>query len=319
MSSFVQLVRNENMKIYRRPRNWVMAAFIVFALVAFTIIMSYTGGYSQDTSGNWKSEVEQTIANYKQALKENGELNQNQRSFFEEQIKINEYRLEHNISPEKDTLWDTMNIQSSFLYLAIVFTIVVAADMIASEFTWGTIKLLLIRPASRMKILLSKYTSTLLYALFLTIVTMVTSFILGAIMSGFSSVSQVDLYVGSDGFVHERSMIFVILTSYAMSLVQLLMYVTFAFMISSAFRSASMAIALSLACMFIGNTITGIFSQYDWVKYILFANINLNQYLTGTPLRPDMTMGFSIIVLAIYFIVFHIISWLLFTKRDVAA
>ncbi|MFD2875395.1 ABC transporter permease [Paenibacillus rhizoplanae] len=40
-----------------------------------------------------------------------------------------------------------------------------AADSVAGEFTWGTIKLLLIRPWSRSKILLSKYISLVIFSL----------------------------------------------------------------------------------------------------------------------------------------------------------
>lgn len=41
----------------------------------------------------------------------------------------------------------------------IIFTIILAADSIAGELSGGTFKLLLIRPASLSKILLSKYIS----------------------------------------------------------------------------------------------------------------------------------------------------------------
>lgn len=319
MSNFFQLVQNENMKIYRRPRNWVMAGFMVLAIVAFAIFTNlYTNKAS--SSDNWKPQLEQSIVSIKQTMKDHeANISESKKKSLEDMIKVSEYRLEHNINPYEKTLWETMKSQSGVIYLVIIFTIVVAADMIASEFTWGTIKLLLIRPASRFKILASKYVSTLLYALFLTVITFVSSFIISGTVHGFSDITHTDLYVGPDGNIQERSMLFVVLTSYGLALVQLLMYVTFAFMISSAFRSASMAIALSLACMFAGNTITIFFNKYEWVKYLLFANIDLNQYLTGTPVRLEMTMAFSIIVLAIYFIIFHLISWFLFSKRDVAA
>lgn len=320
MSNFFSFVQNENMKIYRRPRNWIMAGFIVLALVLVTVLSTLVSDGKKISSDNWKPKLEQTIVSLKGELQKNAKNVDN--PYFkslEKRIKIAEYQLEHQINPYQRTLWGAINELSPILQLAIVFTIVVAADMIASEFTWGTIKLLLIRPASRVKILASKYVSTLLYALFLVAITFVVSLIIGIVLNGFSGFSQPDLYIGADGSVHERSMLFAVLQTYGLGLVQLLMYVTLAFTISSAFRSASMAIALSLACMFVGTAIVGMFSKYEWVKYILFANINLNQYLDGTPLRPEMTMTFSIVVLLVYFAVFHLISWLLFTKRDVAA
>jgi ABC-2 type transport system permease protein len=60
LSSFFQLVQNENMKIYRRPCNWVMAGFIVLALVTFTIFTNLSMNKVSD-SDNWKPQLEQSI------------------------------------------------------------------------------------------------------------------------------------------------------------------------------------------------------------------------------------------------------------------
>lgn len=59
--------------------------------------------------------------------------------------------------------------------------------------------------------------------------------------------------------------------------------------------------------------------KFEWVKYILFANTDLTQYFDGSPLVSDMTLGFSIVVLAVYFIVFHVLAFGAFTKRDIAS
>lgn len=62
-----------------------------------------------------------------------------------------------------------------------------------------------------------------------------------------------------------------------------------------------------------------VLSRFSWSKYILFANTNLKQYISGVPLVKGMTMSFSIIVLIVYFIIFNVTSLLVFNKRDVAA
>src|SRR5699024_10739081 len=67
------------------------------------------------------------------------------------------------------------------------------------------------------------------------------------------------------------------------------------------------------------TSIVQFFTDKSWSKYILFANTDLTVYdsLLG-PVREEMTMGFSIVVLAVYWIVFIVAAWLFFTKRDVA-
>ncbi|BFH38217.1 hypothetical protein WDD9_001277 [Paenibacillus melissococcoides] len=113
-------------------------------------------------------------------------------------------------------------------------------------------------------------------------------------------------------------MLWPIIQLYGLKTVELLMYVTTAFMISAAFRSSSMAITFSLLFMLLGNSIVSLLSKYEWVKYLLFANVNLSQYVNGTPIRPDTTMLFSVSALLVYFAEFLLISWLVFTRRDVA-
>ena len=70
---------------------------------------------------------------------------------------------------------------SGLIILVTLFTVIIAGDMVAGEFTRGTIKLLLIRPASRSKILLSKYVTTLLFAATLLVILFITALIRSAV------------------------------------------------------------------------------------------------------------------------------------------
>lgn len=97
------------------------------------------------------------------------------------------------------------------------------------------------------------------------------------------------------------------------------MMVTFVFMISSIFRNSALAIGLAIFLMFAGNQIVLFFMERDWAKYILFTNTDLRQYVNGNiPLIEGMTLGFSITVLIVYYVIFAVLSWIFFTKRDVA-
>jgi ABC-2 type transport system permease protein len=90
-------------------------------------------------------------------------------------------------------------------------------------------------------------------------------------------------------------------------------------MLSTVFRSSSLAIGLSLGIMFIGPTVAVFLTRYSWAKYYLFENTDLKQYLTDSPRIEGMTLQFSIIVLLVYFIIFNALSWTIFKKRDVAS
>ncbi|MCE5168658.1 ABC transporter permease [Paenibacillus profundus] len=318
MSNFYRLIQNENMKIVRRPRTWAMVGVLIFALLLLTAILKIDQNPNIQNN-NWKQHLTETNQRLQQQIDENSaDASPDMKLKLEGEINKNLYYMEHNVNPYEVTIWSVVNGSSSLMVLITLLTVIVAADMLAAEYSWGTIKLLLVGPASRTKILLSKYISTLLFTLFLLVLNFVVSFALGGILEGFGEISRPALTIGAGGAVEEGSMLVAILQNYGFKTIELIMYVTMSFMISATFRSSSMAIAFSLLFMLIGNTLVNILSKFEWVKYLLFANVNLSQYANGTPVRPDMTMLFSVCVLLVYFVVFHLISWVVFTKRDVA-
>jgi len=198
-----------------------------------------------------------------------------------------------------------VNSTNTFSLLTL-FAIVIASSSVASEFSWGTIKLLLIRPVSRTKILFSKYMSVLIFSLFMMILLLVASLLIGVILFGLNEgVANLDLSN--------------LLAVYGYNSISLVMMATFAFMISTVFRSSSLGLGLSIFLLFTGFQVVYLLKDYQWAKYILFANMNLDVYKSNSPIIPGMTLGFSITMLLIYFLIFHLLSWYVFKKRDVAA
>ncbi len=319
MSRMRPLVMNENMKIYRRARTWVMLGIVLAILLASVVINKIYERPSPD-EGDYRQRLEQRITSMESQLNDpNMAADQEYGKYLKETVMVSRYALEHNYDTEKQTLWSTVMFSSNLITLLSIFTIVIAADIVAGEFAGGTIKLLLIRPVRRWKILLSKYLSTLLFAIFGLLLMLASAMIIGAVAYGVDGFSIPFLAV-KDGAVVESSMFMQSLVNYGYECVSLVMMVTFAFMISSAFRSSSMAIGLSLGLMFLGNMITAVLQRYDWIKYFLFSNLNLRQYTAGRePVVEGMTMGFSIVMLILYFAAFAAVAWSLFTKRDVTA
>jgi ABC-2 type transport system permease protein len=203
-----------------------------------------------------------------------------------------------------------MGVATNLSSLVFIFTIILAGDIVASEFSWGTIKLLLIRPASRGKILFAKYLAVVLFLLLFQLIMLVFSYFTGLILFGVSGPVAPDATVGT------------LLQSYGLELVEIIMASTMAFMISTVFRSSSLAIGLSIFLMFTSQSIVFVLAglKYPWVKYLLFANTDLSPYLAGsTPyMLSGMSLGFSVTMLILYWMLFYSVSWLLFTRRDVA-
>ncbi|MEK5441710.1 MULTISPECIES: ABC transporter permease [unclassified Fredinandcohnia] len=316
MANIVKLIQNENMKIYRRISTWIMLVILIAVAVVVGIVMNITASDSVDEQ--WKQNLQQQNEMYKTDLASE-DLPDMVKDISKKELAINEYRIEHDIAPvESRSTWNFMTIAAEIVSLITLFTIVVGASSVASEFTWGTIKLLLIRPVSRAKILLSKYLATILFALFSLVLLFVVSFLVGSIFFGIEGSTPHLVY--RDGAVHEVHMVSHILGVFGLKSINLIMMSTFAFMISTIFRNSGLAIGLAIFLMFVGVNVTALLAtKFEWAKYILFANTDLSQYLTGYVLVEGMTMTFSVIMLIIYFVIFNTLTWFVFTKRDVAA
>ena len=260
MADFLRLIQNENMKIYRRVRTWVMLAIVFFIPLALAL-----GGLALDSSPN---------------------------------------------------MWTYVQIDISAMgWLITTFAVVIAADIVAGEFSGGTIKLLLIRPWSRSKILLAKYIALLLFLLLFLTAFYLFSLLVNGVLFGFGGGTEV---LPADG--DERSPLAYITAYYGFRLIEMIVTVTMAFMISSVFRSSALAIGLSIAMMFGGNIMSAILALVDkpWVDYILFMNYGLASYLNGGTPIAGRPLAFSLAVLAGYWAIFVALSWYVFHRRDVA-
>jgi len=317
LSRFFKLLYNELFKIFIRKSTWAMyiiLALIVIGGAALTVTFDdITTEYTDD----WREELQEENEMYQDEIaaleEDSGEF---VIEFNSELIAKNEFYLENDIRPLNYGAWQYVLENAGLVSIISLLTIVVGAGIVSNEYKWGTIKLLLIRPISRSVILLSKFVAVFAFALLTMIFLMLSSLITGVIFFGFEGINPSIVMETAQGFEHVP-IIAEILSDYGYKIVNLIMMTTLAFAISTVFKNSSLAIGIGIFLMMGGNMIVGIFAEYDWAKYILFANIDLQQYETGNVLIEGMTLSFSIMMLFIYFIVFVLFAWFFFAKRDV--
>jgi ABC-2 type transport system permease protein len=315
----IGLIQNEWMKIFKRPGTYVMIAILLIATTVFGVVLKFEQNDTNfEGTKNWEQNLKQENVALQRQME--GSRSPLEKQDFKKRITINSYRIKHHIPPETSYhLWDFVNNAAELIDVAGLFTIIISAGIVASEFTWGTIKLLLIRPITRIKILLSKYITILLYAIFLLVILFAYSSAIGAILFGTADHSSIYLNY-NNGIVSEQSMFVHMLVYYGLNSINMIMLATMAFMISAVFRNSSLAVGLSIFLMFTGTQLTELLSlKFSWAKYILFANTDLMPYFEGTPLIEGMTLSFSVVVLFAYFLLFHFLAFYVFNKRDVAA
>ena len=316
-----KLIVNELAKLFRRTGTLVMFGIVIVMIIGIGLFFKYeeVKNPPQETQA-WEEELGRQLEAERSALEEIGPNNANMKMYYERQVAIKEYQLENNLAPESGkNIWSFMSETQALIGITGVFTIIIAAGMVSSEFSWGTVKLLLIRPISRSKILLSKYLTMLLFGVFMLTVLYTISAAVGLALFGLPEQAMLHLaYV--DGEVVERMMSFQLIGNYLLSSIDVLMLATMAFMISAVFRNSSLAIGLSLFLMFMGGTATMLLAaKFEWAKYVLFANTDLSIYFDGVPPIEGMTLSFSITMLLVYSAIFQILAFAVFAKRDVAA
>ncbi|WP_077324356.1 ABC transporter permease [Virgibacillus siamensis] len=312
MGNFMNLLINEQFKLYIRKSTWIMYILTAAIIIGLAFMSNFTAPNEKYQVDNWEQVLKDENAEMKKEADKEGMM----QSFYSGQIERNNFFLKNDIQPAAYDAWQFVMENEFLLSLVSLFTIIVAAGIIANEFRWGTIKLLLIRPISRTKILAAKYVSVLIFALLTLVFVLLFSWLVGLVFFGMNGMDPHIVMHTNEGYAYV-SVIERIVEGYGYQLVTLLMMATFAFMISAIFRQSALAIGLAIFLMFAGNAVVAFLAKYDWSKFILFANTDLQQYANNTA-AEGMSLGFSIAVLAVYYIIFLVLTWVFFAKRDVA-
>lgn len=199
-----------------------------------------------------------------------------------------------------------------------VFTIIIATDMVAGEYTNGTMKFLLFRPNSRAKILFSKYIAVFLFAIVMLMLLLICGYATNALLYGWGNIHTTDLFLNQHGQVVQQNILIQIIKMYGLSIFPVMSYVTLAFAVSTVLRNSVLALGISLFIMIVGNSMIEATARLEWLKYLPFANSDISLYIYHLPARPEMTLNFSIAVLLVYIAALTLLSWFVFKKRDVS-
>ena len=245
---------------------------------------------------------------------------------YNENIKkaeINKYIIENkqDINKTNDTRGILKNFFSEYGLFIIVIIVMIAGTIVSEEFNKGTVKLLLIKPYSRAKILLSKYITILIMTVFAIAIILLMELIVGGIVFGFDSLSIPVLEYNFNTSQLEILNIFTyigieILTQLPM----IILLATLAFALSTIFTNSALAITISLLGFMSPSIINTLVIQYKvgFMKYFVTMNWDLSGYLFGSlPSMEGMTMGFSIVMCFIYLFAMLIPTFIIFKKKNI--
>lgn len=280
-------------------------------------------------SDNYKSIA---VQNYRMYMGNYIQSSQGKNLTDEEKSEINGYLEKANLykydlyndTEYQNTATANYTFQNSIgTYIAIIVMVVVIVSgvSISEEFNKGTVKLLLVRPYSRTKILISKLIAVFITMIITTVAILLLQFIIGGIVYGFGTymmnVVQFDFTTNSIITLNIFAYLGLI---FICKLPIFILIGTLAFALSTLFLNSPLAVALPILGYMGSDVINMIAISYkwDWVKYFVTPNWDLSQYLFGgTPMFSGISIEFSITICAIYFVIMLVASIVSFKKRNI--
>lgn len=216
-------------------------------------------------------------------------------------------------------------------FIIIIFSVVLAAGMLAGEQSNGTLKLLMIRPYSRGKILTSKILATLIFALIFLVFSTIVLFLIGFFTLGLNLTPVLAVFNAGSAFVASP---LVILLIYLVTLMlKITVFVLLGAAISTIFRSNVAAVGVSIVVYFIISLFGNLFSASMWYGWLPLSNIDLFKYFGGSfvsgcgnsPLLAMLSSGIfhggnfylSVVMIGLLAGLLGFASYWIFKKREI--
>ena len=248
---------------------------------------------------------------------------------YEEDALKSMYSLERNIPQlmfTSDARTSVNALFEVFVVIGILVSIMVGGAMVSQEFSTGTIRLLLIRPVTRTKVLLAKMMTTLLLAVVLLTLGFIGLVIASGVVYGFETLAIPVLTVVNDVVV-EQAFSYYLMLKLSAGFASLLFMAMLALMLSTILRNTAVAVALSTIVYLVAFPLVFILASFEVkglgstiLPYINQSFLSLSgNFVTileteyGLTLNPTLGM----IQLLVFAILFALISWWHFNKTDI--
>ena len=213
------------------------------------------------------------------------------------------------------------NFYSQYGIFIIVVVVMIAGTIVSEEFNKGTIKLLLVKPYTRNRILFAKGITTLIMIAFTIIITIIMQILIGGVIFGFDSLQEPVVAYNFNTNTLEEMNIFVDIGMQTLdNLPMIILLATLAFSISTIFTNSTLAIAIALLGYMAGSIINQLVMAYklDFMRYFVTMNWDLSVFAHGAmPYMEGMNLTMSIITCIVYFLIMIIPTFIVFKKRNI--
>lgn len=322
--TFAALVENESLKILRRKR-----FAIVIAILLVIISVSSYAQYRQSerrAKTDWRVEVQQQISRYQNRIRSGRIAPSWARSLRAEVARLQFYA-DRGIQPDRPTapFYTRLFANVAGFLLLPLLVAVLASDIVSAESAEGTEKLLLTRPVRRWKILAAKAVTLVMF----TTLTLVAGFVLAYGVSsivldprGWDAPTFAGFSAGESGIslesVRQLPLWQDALIAYGLEWFSMLAVAAIALMLSVLFRSSAASMGTMLAFLIGGTILTRVSPDWTAGKYLFVTALPLADYYSGSaPPYEGMSLAFCVSLLAVWAAGALLLSFVVFTRRDI--
>lgn len=240
-----------------------------------------------------------------------------------EEYETSKYIIENrqdvkNYSSVRGVLLNMFDEYSIFL---VIFVVMIAGGMVSSEMEKGTIKMLLVKPYKRWKILFAKYIVSLMMILFIFVVTMLMQILIGGIIFGFDSLSIPAVVYNFNTNSLETYNLFNYLGILALSKLPIYILLgTLAFAVSCIFGNTVLSIVLPIIGNIGGAIVSSLLTMHPIKQLAIFPTLNwdFSQFLFGKLPEYEFTsLGFATGVCICYWVIMVAAGWFAFNKKEI--
>jgi ABC-2 type transport system permease protein len=327
LANLLALIQNETLKVWKKKRFAVIVLILLILIPVFVYAqMKIAQNTTDKFNTDWRAELQSRITDNTNALSSD-RIPEEWKKWRKALVQQLQYYLDHDINPESpNAVTFTRRFMDNAVSLFIpLLVLAIASDLVSSERSTGTIKMLLTRPVRRWRILFSKLATVTLYVSMIIVTTVLLCYLISGLVFGYGGWGE-PVFVGfqvqgadvDTTNVHAITQGLYLLMQSGLNWFSSMIVAIIALMVSVLVRSTAASFVTMMATIIAGTILANMASSWKSAKYLFNVNLELSAYLRGTPPPIEgMTLGFSLAVLGISGAIALIVSFAVFTKQDI--
>lgn len=262
-----------------------------------------------------------------EAIKEN-ELHKEEPFLFQyynevSTMNINKYIMDKKIDASRvnDTRGILINLFNEYEIYILFAIIMFSAGIVSSEYSKGTIKQLLLTPYTRIQVLLSKYITCIIMALFTIFITVLMQLLVGGIVFGLSTINiPVVVYNFNNSIVETYNLFHYLIIQILSKMPMIILIIAIVLLVSIITSNNALSTVFGII-LYIATPIVSsiaIYSKMKFLNMLILPHWDFSKYLFGMiPENNNINLTMSIMLSIIYFVIAVIPAFVIFDKKDI--